>query len=136
MRDGCRVRFWEDVWCNSHCLKTEFLRLYSLSKEKRGSLHLFAALKETSGEWRILPRRELFEWEMVELQNLFSILSTGPSVSLDRTDYPKWTAATSGLVINIEVVGDTLGCSWHSCFSDALVRGSFKGNLRGMENFS
>lgn len=58
--DGSRVRFWEDKWCGSFCLKEDFLRLFSLSREKKSSLSMFSNQKETSGERNILPRREVF----------------------------------------------------------------------------
>lgn len=59
--DGCRVRFWEEMWCDGHCLRVEFPRLFSLPKEKKGALRFFVDLKATSGEWNLLFRRELFE---------------------------------------------------------------------------
>ncbi|CAL5344867.1 unnamed protein product [Camellia sinensis] len=95
--DGCRIRFWEDLWCDGHCLRVEFPRLFSLSKEKKGALRLFVDLKASSGEWNLLFRRELFEWERVDLLRLVSIISPGPLIRLERVDYPKWSATSSGL---------------------------------------
>lgn len=95
--DGCRVRFWEDMWCDGHCLRVEFPRLFSLSKEKKGALRFFVDLKASSGEWNLLFRRELCEWERVDLLRLVSVLSSGPLVTRASVDFPKWTATSSGL---------------------------------------
>lgn len=97
VRDGSRVRFWEDKWCDSYCLKEEFPRLFSLSREKKGSLSMFSNLKETSGEWSILPRREFFEWEKLEMLRLASILDSGPTVSRGTVDHPRWAASSTGM---------------------------------------
>ncbi|XP_028097292.1 uncharacterized protein LOC114297126 [Camellia sinensis] len=95
--DGCRVRFWEDMWCDSYCLRVEFPRLFSLLKEKKGALRLFADLKAISGEWNLSFRRELLEWERADLLILVSVISSSPLISLEIIDYPKWTATSSGL---------------------------------------
>ncbi|XP_028070368.1 uncharacterized protein LOC114272864 [Camellia sinensis] len=36
--NGGRIHFWEDKWFNNVCLKEEFPRLYSLSKEKDSTI--------------------------------------------------------------------------------------------------
>lgn len=82
MGDGCRVRFWEDMWCDGHYLRVEFPRLFSLLKEKKGALRFFVDLKATLGEWNLLFRRELFEWERVDLLRLVFVILSGPLIRI------------------------------------------------------
>lgn len=86
--DRSRVRFWKDKWCGSYCLKEDFPRLYSLSREKKGLLNLFSNLKEASGVWNILPRWEFF-WGRLEMLRVASVLESGTAVSREIVDYPQ-----------------------------------------------
>lgn len=44
--NGGRIHFWEDKWFNNVCLKEEFPRLYSLSKEKDSTVQQIYCLPE------------------------------------------------------------------------------------------
>ena len=38
VRDGKRVRFWEDAWCRQNPLCITFLALYSIANSKRAKV--------------------------------------------------------------------------------------------------
>lgn len=75
----------------------EFPRLFSLSLEKEGTLSRFLALRETSREWNLLPRRVMFEWERLEWLRLVSVLSFSPAIRGEVSDCTRWAANGSGL---------------------------------------
>lgn len=56
----------------------------------------FLDLKKASGDWNLLFRRELFEWEKLEWLRLVSILSSCPSIRRKFNDYTRWVITASG----------------------------------------
>ena len=63
--NGRRVKFWKDKWCGDEPLCVSFLSLYALTVSK-----------ETweRGHWNPCFSRPLNDWEVVEVEDLFSRL--------------------------------------------------------------
>ncbi|XP_028118943.1 uncharacterized protein LOC114316485 [Camellia sinensis] len=59
--DGKRIRFWSDVWCQSVCLKDEFLTFIGYLWEKKEPLRVLVDKRTSTGDWSFAFRRELYE---------------------------------------------------------------------------
>ncbi|XP_028066481.1 uncharacterized protein LOC114269378 [Camellia sinensis] len=84
--NGGRIRFWQDKWLNNRDLQVQFPRLYSLSTEKEETLQQISAKKNNLGLWQLKFRRQLFVWEIEELQILMDLLETSTLVTSDNVD--------------------------------------------------
>ncbi|XP_028126429.1 uncharacterized protein LOC114323149 [Camellia sinensis] len=93
--NGNRIKFWHDKWCGTSCLKIDFPHLFNLSTDKEGSLHQFFARKISSTDWNLPHRRVLYVWELAEEARLLGVLSSAPSLSLDRADCLSWACAST-----------------------------------------
>ncbi|XP_028077316.1 uncharacterized protein LOC114279296 [Camellia sinensis] len=88
--NGIRIRFWLDRWCGGLCLKSSFPLLFNLSSDKEGSLNHYFARKSSSSAWNLPHRRELYSWELAEEVRLNALLSSAPTLCLDREDCQVW----------------------------------------------
>ncbi|KAL7225403.1 hypothetical protein ACSBR1_020721 [Camellia fascicularis] len=93
--NGNRIKFWHDRWCGNSCLKIDFPQLFNLSTDKEGSLYQFFVRKISSSDWFLPHRRVLYAWELAEEVRLLGVLSSAPSLSLDRADYLTWACAST-----------------------------------------
>ncbi|XVF54250.1 hypothetical protein PTKIN_Ptkin05aG0165200 [Pterospermum kingtungense] len=73
--DGRKIDFWEQEWIPSIRLKTSFPRVFALASKKQGKVAEFGVLSEGSWEWRIETRRQLFDWEQEQWEQLFRLLN-------------------------------------------------------------
>ncbi|CAL5397007.1 unnamed protein product [Camellia sinensis] len=53
------------------------------------------ARKSSPNNWNFPIRRVLFSWELVEEANLLGLLSSAPSLSIDRADHLIWASAST-----------------------------------------
>ncbi|CAL5397362.1 unnamed protein product [Camellia sinensis] len=93
--NGNRNKFWHDRWCGNSCLKIDFPHLFNLSTDKEGSLYQFFARKISSSDWILPHRRVLYVWQLAEEARLLGVLSSVPSLSLDRADCLSWACAST-----------------------------------------
>ncbi|XP_028098761.1 uncharacterized protein LOC114298400 [Camellia sinensis] len=77
-RNGERIKFWIDKWCNNRVLKEEFPRLFQLSVDKKASVMQYRQQRAGSGQWNLRFRRQLRAWEEEEVSRLRDWLNDGP----------------------------------------------------------
>ena len=95
--DGKRILFWKDRWCSNSCLKDEFPTLYRLVMEKDVTLRIMHDRKVAVGDWSLLFRRRLYDWEEREVSRLKELLISGSNCSDNLVDKPVWLAEGSGM---------------------------------------
>lgn len=113
--DGMRISFWADNWCQSACLKDEFLTLFRLSLEQKETLSIMVDKKTRAGGWALAFRRELYDWEKLDLARLTNVLLEAPDLCPECPDQPVWLASSSGVLnvadlykSSVASAGDTL----------------------------
>ncbi|RVW79726.1 hypothetical protein CK203_042340 [Vitis vinifera] len=95
VRNGRRVKFWKDLWCEDQTLKDAFPTLFLLAVEKDGSV---SDAWEESGElgyWSPHFSRHLNDWEMGEVESLFRKLHS-LAVRRDVDDTLSWRESGTG----------------------------------------
>ncbi|CAL5340992.1 unnamed protein product [Camellia sinensis] len=95
--DGKRILFWKDRWCSNSCLKDEFPTLYRLVMEKDVTLRIMHDRKVAVGDWSLLFRRRLYDWEEREVSRLKELLISASNCSDNLVDKPVWLAEGSGM---------------------------------------
>ena len=93
--DGCKTRFWEDLWCGEAALCTSFPSLYEVAGSKGARV---ADLWEISGSkdgWNFRFERHFNDWEMEVVQNFLSIMNS-KSCRPRLSDKLWWTETKSG----------------------------------------
>ena len=77
---------WEDKWVGNTNLNTKFSRLFSICLDKESFLWQGGELNENlEWLWKIDWRRNLFEWEKNQEQELMYLLGE-KSVNVDKED--------------------------------------------------
>ncbi|CAL5355041.1 unnamed protein product [Camellia sinensis] len=113
--DGQRISFWADNWRRSGCLKDEFPTLFRLSLEKKETLSILVDKKIRTGGWALAFRRELYDWEKLDLARLLNTLLEAPDLRPGCPDQSVWLASSSGILTVADLyksflasAGDTL----------------------------
>jgi hypothetical protein len=70
IKNGLDTSFWEDSWLGNSSLKDLYCRPYYVVLNKFSSVGEIALRRGSNWEWGFVWRRELFEWEMSDLNNL------------------------------------------------------------------
>jgi len=96
--NGSTVRFWEDVWIQSTCLKTLHPRLYSLSCDQGKLVGEVGSWEEDIWRWCLNWRRDRYGWESSLESDLLTILSTG-SLSKEAQDHLLWRGDPKGMFL-------------------------------------
>lgn len=68
--DGTSTLFWHDKWVNSGPIKQTFPRLFSISEQRDAYINDMGYWRDNAWVWRFRWRRQLFVWEMDELERL------------------------------------------------------------------
>jgi len=72
--DGKDIRFWKDKWLDNEVLRVKFSRLFSIANEKFASLSQVGFWNNDTWCWKVAWRRNLFEWEIGEENQLTLLL--------------------------------------------------------------
>ncbi|XP_059633971.1 uncharacterized protein LOC132276526 [Cornus florida] len=67
VRDGSRVRFWEDLWCGNQPLCRTFPRLFSIAVDKHATVANCYQLDNSGITWNVLFRRSFQDWELEDV---------------------------------------------------------------------
>ncbi|KAK8541529.1 hypothetical protein V6N12_014161 [Hibiscus sabdariffa] len=93
--DGQSIYFWTDIWALELSLKEKFLRIFALTYNKIGRISEFASKGATRWCWLIHLRRNLFDWEQPQWNELLVCLQNFNFSSLDR-DVVRWKGSSDG----------------------------------------
>ena len=74
--DGCKTRFWEDVWCGEAALCTSFPSLYDVAGSKGAMVADLLEISGSKGGWNFMFKRHFNDWEMEVVQNFLSIMNS------------------------------------------------------------
>ncbi|KAL8552301.1 hypothetical protein ACS0TY_001121 [Phlomoides rotata] len=94
--DGVKISFWDERWVGDVCFRRKFHRLYNLSEDKE---KMVGEMGEWVGEewrWKWAWRRDLFDREVVRLNELISILDRS-HIKRGVQDTWRWDMAPDGL---------------------------------------
>ncbi|KAE8701523.1 leghemoglobin C2-like [Hibiscus syriacus] len=72
--NGESVSFWKDTWLGDCPLKILFPRIFALSTNKGGNVAAFGSFDLNGWEWNIKTRRNLCDWEVLQLVELLNSL--------------------------------------------------------------
>lgn len=72
--NGVSFKFWHDNWCNVGPLRVAFPRLYTISLQKHLFVSQMGIWRDGVWEWLLSWRRNLYDWENDDLQDLNSII--------------------------------------------------------------
>ncbi|KAL8538534.1 hypothetical protein ACS0TY_000522 [Phlomoides rotata] len=106
--DGGKTSFWDERWVGDVCFRRKFYRLYNLSEDKE---KMVGEMGEWVGEewrWKWAWRRELFDREVVRLNELISILDRS-HIKRGVQDTWRWDMTPDGLYTIRDVY------AWLSC---------------------
>ncbi|XP_059650347.1 uncharacterized protein LOC132296126 [Cornus florida] len=67
VRDGSRVRFWEDLWCGNQPLCRTFPRLFSIAADRHATVANCYQLDNSRITWNVLFRRSFQDWELEDV---------------------------------------------------------------------
>ncbi|RVW33932.1 putative ribonuclease H protein [Vitis vinifera] len=94
--DGEKVKFWKDKWCETIPLSEAFPSLFALASNKEAWVNeVWTAEGEWGGSWNPCFNRPFNDWELEEVERLFSCLE-GKKVRGDEEDRVKWMASKDG----------------------------------------
>ena len=74
--NGCKVRFWEDVWCSEALLCSSFPSLYEVASSKGDMVADLWEINGTGGGWNFRFERHVNDWELEEAQRFICTVST------------------------------------------------------------
>ena len=74
--NGCKVRFWEDVWCGEASFCSSFPSLYEVASSKGDMVADLLEINGTEGGWNFRFERHLNDWELEEAQRFICTVST------------------------------------------------------------
>ncbi|KAL8551460.1 hypothetical protein ACS0TY_000527 [Phlomoides rotata] len=106
--DGGKTSFWDERWVGDVYFRRKFYRLYNLSEDKE---KMVGEMGEWVGEewrWKWAWRRELFDREVVRLNELISILDRS-HIKRGVQDTWRWDMTPDGLYTIRDVY------AWLSC---------------------
>jgi len=118
--NGKEIRFWEDKWVGNLELKNKFPRLFSLCGDKDKLLECCGVWEEGEWNWELGWRRNLFEWEKLQVGQLIEEIR-GLSIVPDIDDSWVWRDGTS------------TKCSVKSAYS--VLKGHSEAELSKLYNF-
>ena len=72
--DGALINFWDDWWLKELVLEAAFPRIYALAKNKKGKIVEYGEWSEDRWVWRVQLRRNLFDWELNQWEELLALL--------------------------------------------------------------
>ena len=72
--DGCRVRFWKDIWCEEEALCMSFPTLFNLDVHKDALVRDVWDYSRVGGGWIPCFIRSLNDWEMREAENFLHMI--------------------------------------------------------------
>jgi reverse transcriptase-like protein/endonuclease/exonuclease/phosphatase family protein len=72
--DGKSTRFWLDKWVTGGSLKERFPRLFLISIQREATVHQMGTWVENEWVWGFKWRRQLFDWEIEDLERLKLLL--------------------------------------------------------------
>ncbi|GKV33103.1 hypothetical protein SLEP1_g41647 [Rubroshorea leprosula] len=73
VREGKRVSFWWDEWCEEGCLANKFPRLYLRSTGKEKECYQMGNTQSGTWKWNLSWRRILFQWEEEDAKELYKM---------------------------------------------------------------
>ena len=76
MGNGCKVKFWEDVWCGEAPLCSFFPSLYEVASSKGDKVVDLWEVTGTGGGWNFRFERHFNDWELEEAQRFICTVST------------------------------------------------------------
>ena len=94
--NGCKVRFWEDVWCGEVPLCSSFPSLYEVDSSKGAKVAELWEVTGTRGGWNFRFEKHFNDWELEEAQRFICTVST-KSLSPLSVDRLRWNGAKDGM---------------------------------------
>jgi hypothetical protein len=74
LKNGSRIRFWNDVWCGEMPLKEAFPVLYDIARDKDALVATHLVLQNGSYQWDVSFFRAAHDWEVDIFASFFSLL--------------------------------------------------------------
>ncbi|KAE8657746.1 hypothetical protein F3Y22_tig00116983pilonHSYRG00087 [Hibiscus syriacus] len=68
--DGSNINFWHDSWLGNRPLKVLFPRIFALAINKDGPIADFEVKNASGWDWKVVLRKEVFDWEMCQWEEL------------------------------------------------------------------
>lgn len=68
--NGELTLFWKHAWCGANALRDDFPRLFMLSNHQEATVMEMKNEDRVEG-WNLFFRRDLYEWELVQLEELY-----------------------------------------------------------------
>ncbi|KAL4386357.1 hypothetical protein GQ457_09G021100 [Hibiscus cannabinus] len=93
--DGKSISFWSDLWLGDFPLKSRFPRIYALSGNKVGKISEFGKKDESGWVWNLQLRRQPFDWETAQWEELLALLQSFQDSNLNR-DWICWASTRDG----------------------------------------
>ncbi|KAL4333365.1 hypothetical protein GQ457_07G003570 [Hibiscus cannabinus] len=94
--NGETIDFWNGHWTEVPSLKLAFPRVYAIALRKEGKVKDFGYLCSNGWEWRIILRRQLFEWERGVWEVFIRTLNNANRGEPDK-DKLYWNGASNGV---------------------------------------
>lgn len=82
--DGCSILFWHDKWVSPTPLRVSFPRLFGISLQSEVVISQIGEWMDNVWVWRLRWRRQLYEWEIAEVERLMIMVENFPPKPSDR----------------------------------------------------
>ncbi|KAF3676763.1 hypothetical protein FXO37_05164 [Capsicum annuum] len=106
--NGIHIRFWKDRWPDNILLMEEFPRLFQIARAPNSSI----SQNREDNTWTVLFRRNLQDWEIEEVVNLFSGLE-GQVINVHEADKLRWDSDKGCITTSMDASLSTLkGQEW------------------------
>ena len=93
--DGCKIKFWEDVWCGETQLCVSFPFLYALVVSKGAMVLELWEMFGGDGVWNSRFNRGFNDWELESVQIFFGFLNSKKG-NPQKRDNIVWKLAKNG----------------------------------------
>ena len=93
--DGCRIKFWENVWCRETPLRVSFPSLYALSNSKGAMASELWENIGGNGVWNPKFIRGFNDWELECIQIFLGLLNS-KKANPQKRDNLVWKVAKNG----------------------------------------
>ncbi|KAL4283563.1 hypothetical protein GQ457_16G029270 [Hibiscus cannabinus] len=93
--DGQSISFWSDIWLGDTPLKIKFPRIFALSRNKMGMIAEFGKKEEPGWNWNFQLRRQLYDWEISQWEDLMALLRSFRASNLN-SDWVCWAGSSDG----------------------------------------
>lgn len=79
MEEGYNTNFWEHKWIRAgQTLKSKYQRLFTVSTQQHSLVKEVGEWDATHWIWQLNWRRNLFDWEKLQLENLMQDINFVP----------------------------------------------------------